>query len=113
MPNAIVSRGPHKKGLPPLRGSPKKPLSLFPGMVCPLLLGTPANYRPSPPTFRRVLVDCNLLDFFKRLIAFFAILFPLFSFGPSGALPTYMQLARQCLRFLANLLNPLESAKSA
>ena len=57
-------------------------------------------------------MDCNLLDFFKRLIAFLAILFSLFSSGPSGALHTYMQLARQCLQLVANHLNPLKSVTS-
>lgn len=62
------------------------------------------------PSLRSVLPASTLVDFFKRLIVFLAILLSSFSIGPSGALPSYMQLARQLSLPLCIALNPLKSA---
>jgi hypothetical protein len=62
------------------------------------------------PSLRSVLPASTLVDFFKRLIVFLAILLSSFSMGPSGALPSYVQLARQLPLSLCRSLNPLKSA---
>ena len=65
------------------------------------------------PSLRSVLPASTLVDFFKRLIVFLAILLSSFFDCPSGALLPYMQVARHLPVPGANVLNPLKSAISS
>lgn len=62
------------------------------------------------PSLRSVLLASTLVDFFKRLIVFLAILLSsFFSIGPSGALPSYMQLGSHFPSRKRSALSPLKS----
>jgi hypothetical protein len=54
----------------------------------------------------------TLVDFFKRLIVFLAILVSSYSIGPSGALPAYMQVIRHLAVYEWNALSPSKSVNS-
>lgn len=60
------------------------------------------------PSLRRVLPASTFVDLLSFLI-FFAIFVFLFSIGPSGALPAYMQVASQCPLPQPRTLTPLNS----